>query len=170
MILATLPLVLMAAGPMEDASQDRYRPSGDQERVDRSISDIPIEANFEAVRGRLECIAGCNEGDEAEWQDGQGTRYHFWGGPGDLWVVIKRVDAADFAGPIPALEIGAARERSEVLAAAKNFIPGAEFQCTDPEPGISEECQAFLDPGWVTIRFDASGRLIEVRLDGYHFT
>ena len=83
----------------------------------------------------------------------------------------NRSRPCEFEGhPIPALGIGSARRRDQVLAAVRRFLPEADFECGEGGEDQTETCNATLDPGWVTIKFDASGSLIEVRLDGYHFT
>lgn len=151
-----------------------YVASPHQARVDLSFSDISIDAPFAEVRSRLKEIRvdGCEEGGECAWRDADGVRHYFFGdSPDSLHVVVKWVQACEFEGhPIPALGIGSARRRDQVLAAVRRFLPEADFECGEGGEDQTETCNATLDPGWVTIKFDASGSLIEVRLDGYHFT
>ena len=142
--------------------------------MDRSFSDIPILTPLDQVRSRLTEIPfdGCEEHGECEWRDADGVRHYLWADePFAYFVVVKSIHADDFAGrAIPALGIGLARRRSQVVAAARKFVPEADFDCFHPEDDGTEVCQATLRPGWATIRFDASGSLSEVKLDGYHFT
>ncbi len=161
----------VAAVSVDDAG---YLPSPQQQRVDRSFSDIPIDAPLDELQDRLSMIIEneCEQWGECEWRDAHGVRYYFYGdGPDNLGVVVKSIDAADYtARAIPALGIGVARERDQVLAAARKFVPDADFECGESGDDSIEVCNATLDPGWLTIRFDASGSLIGVQLDGYHFT
>jgi hypothetical protein len=168
-------IFLMLAG-CEEAKEPAYSPSLQQQRVDRSFSDIPIDTPFSQARGQLTEIrsGGCEGWKECEWRDRQGVRYYFWGDPEAYGVVVKTIWVADFAGrPIQALGIGPARKRDQVLAAAKEFEPDATWECMELEdnnPGPGEACTAFLGPGWATVAFDQHGSLTEVRIDGYHFT
>ena len=145
-----------------------YEASPEQERIDRSFSDMPIQTPLAEVRDRLTEIPfdGCEDPGECDWRDPEGVRHYFFDG----LLVVKHIDAADFAErPILALEIGSARERNEVLQAARRFVPEAYFDCFDSGDD-TESCQAYFRPGWLTIRFDARGLLTQVKLDGYHFT
>ena len=147
-----------------------YEASPDQARVDRSFSDMPIETPFAEVQTRLTEIPidRCKEWGECFWRDANGVQHYFF----DELLVVKRVDARDFSErPIPALWIAGARGREEVLAAARRFLPGTEFECSEEgEEDGDEHCGAMLSPGWVSIRFDGNGQLTNVQLDGYHFT
>ena len=149
-------------------NEGEYEASAQQERADRSFSDILILTPLDRVRSRLTEIRvdGCEEWGECQWRDAEGVRHYFWTDePFAHFVVVKSVHADEFAGrSIPALGIGMARRRAEVLENARRFLPDADFECSD------DGCQAYLEPGWVTISFDASGVLTEVKLDGYHFT
>jgi len=174
-MIALLPFLVAAAAQTATVDVDEYSPSPLQTRVDRSFSAIPIASPFSLVRPRLTevQIQGCEKNGECEWRDRDGVRYYFWGDPESLGVVVKDVWAGDFKNRrIPAMEIGLARRRGAVMAAARHFAPEATFECSRlAEPWLGEEsCEAFLRPGWVTIVFDKSGNLTEVRLDGYHFT
>ena len=161
----------VAAVSVDDAE---YLPSPQQQRVDQSFSDIPIDAPLAELKHRLSMIVEneCEQREECEWRDAQGVRYYFFGdGPDNLGVAVKSIDAADYpARAIPALGIGVARERDEVLTAARKFVPDANFECGELDDDSIEVCNATLEPGWLTIRFDASGSLMRVQLDGYHFT
>lgn len=149
-----------------------YRPSPLQLRVDRSFSITPIDTPLIAARLRLteQRTGTCT--DECEWVDRDKVRYLFWGDtPNRQFLVAKTIRAADFLWkPIPALGIGQARDRALVMNAVQRFAPRAEFDCLEPSgtdtPGIS--CSASIDPGWVTVDFDVDGKLVQVRLDGYH--
>jgi hypothetical protein len=145
-----------------------------QEKVERSFSDIRIETYLEAVKSRLtEIVEGeCPKWGECEWRDADGVRYNFWADePSEYYVTDKSVRADEFAGrAIRALGIGTARDRQQVLAAARTFLAGAELTCDWSDYVPQEVCQAFLGPGNVTIIFDASGRLSEVDFTAYHYT
>ena len=151
-----------------------YEASPAQARVDRSFSDILIMTLLDQVRTHLTEIPfdGCQEYGECAWRDAEGVRHYLWRDePFAYFVVVKSIHANEFEGrSVPALGIGLARQRSEVMAAARKFVPEADFECAQFAEDSSEVCNATLRPGWVTIRFDASGSLTEVRLDGYHFT
>jgi hypothetical protein len=152
-----------------------YDASPQQERVDRSFSDILIITPLDQIRSRLTEIRvdGCDEDGECEWQDSEGVRYYLWADePFAYFVVDKRVFAGEFEGrPISALGIGLARKRGEVLRAARRFAPDATFECHEwREDSHWETCQAFLDPGNVSIDFDRQGTLVEVHFTGYHYT
>ena len=109
---------------------------------------------------------------ECDWRDADGVRHSFWAdAPLADFVVVKSIHADEFgARAIPALGIGVARQRDLVMAAARSFVPEADFECVQFEEDRTAACSATLHPGWVTIRFDASGSLTEIRLDGYQFT
>jgi hypothetical protein len=173
-------LLLAGCGAGADESLDYfpnvgvYEASTAQARVDRSFSDILIITPLDQVRSRLTEIPfdGCEEHGECAWRDAEGVRHYLWADePFAYFVVVKSIHADEFEGrPVPALRIGLARRRSEVMAAARKFVPEADFECSKFAEDGTEVCNATLHPGWVTIRFNASGSLTEVRLDGYHFT
>ena len=169
-----LACALLLAGGVRAEDDGAYRPSPDQQRVDRSFSDIPLRTPLDQLRSRLTEIPldECQQLGECEWRDGGGVSYYLWADePSAYFVVVKSLRADDFAGrPIRALGIGAARTRDEVLEAARSFRPGADFDCTTWGGEGGETCSATLDPGWVTISFSRSGRLLDLRIDAYHFT
>jgi hypothetical protein len=152
-----------------------YEASPAQARVDRSFSDILIITPLDQLGSRLTEIRvnGCEELGECHWRDAGGVRYGFWADePFAYFVVDKWVKADEFEGrPISALGVGQARERREVLRAARRFVPEATFECHAwREESQWETCQAFLSPGHVTIEFDKQGALVQVHLSGYHYT
>jgi hypothetical protein len=172
MIGALLLLTAIAAGSVDT---DGYKPSPAQQRVDRSFSDILIVTPLDKVRSRLTEIRvdGCEEYGECEWRDADGVRYFLWADePFAYFVVDKWVQADEFERrPIPALEIGLARERGEVLRAARRFVRDIPFECHELKLAKQwETCLAFLDPGNVSLEFDRQGALVTVHLSGYHFT
>ena len=149
--------------------------SPQQQRVDRSFSDILIRTRLDEIRSRLTAISidSCEEQGECDWRDAEGVRYYLWADePFAYFVVDKRVQADEFEGrPIAALGIGLARQRDEVLRAARGFVPAATFKCHElREASRWETCQAFLNPGNVFVEFDKQGALVEVHLSGYHYT
>lgn len=170
---AALVAFLLATGA-GFSDEGSYEPSAAQSKVDDSISTTRIYTPLADVADRLTMIVqdDCDKWGECQWQDADGVRYYFWGdGPDDLHVVAKTVRADEFEGrSISALGIGSARGRDRVLAAARSFVPGADFECGKLDDDDTDLCNVTLHPGWVTIRFDASGSLTEVQLDGYHYT
>ena len=167
--IATTAMVMAALGACAGRSDlASYRPTVLQNKVDRSFSTIPIETPLEEARPMLAKIVenGCDANAECDWQDRQGVRHYFWGErPDRLVLVVKSVKASEFEKrSIPALGIGAERQRFPVLRAIRAFAPDLSLECD------KSRCQTSLKPGWVTVTFDNAGLLTEVRLDGYHFT
>ncbi len=110
-----------------------YMPTSAQERVDRSFSDIPIEARFDAIQANLTEVRDgvCEQEGVCQWRGPDGVLYYFGAdAPEQSYVTVKTVRAEDFhKRQIPALGIGLSREKAAVLAAAENFIPDADFKC-----------------------------------------
>ena len=149
-----------------------YEASPEQLRADQSFSEFLIETTRQDIESQLTQIVenGCAEYIECDWADAMGVRHYFVGVREDEHLlVVKSVHADEFEGrPIPALGIGMARSRDEVLANVRDFLPTVAFVCT--ADGASEQCdERVLRPGWLRIWFE-DGQLKEVRLDGYHFT
>lgn len=174
LLIALTSTIAASAAP----GQTGYRPSPLQLRVDRSFSSIEIGTSLTKARSRLkeERIGACHEGDGCDWLDRNKVRHWFWGdSPFDLWVVVKQVKATDFTGrPIPALGIGMVRSKAQVIAAARKFDRKLAIDCgKELQTGkmkLRSSCSATLNPGWISIDFDARGQLVEVRFDGYQFT
>lgn len=167
------------SAPEANASCDgrvEYCPNADQRRIDASFSAIPIDSYLSGARAALTRLGaeGCDPSEGCEWRDRNGVRHFMWGdSEADLRVVIKTVEAADFAGrDIAALGIGTARQQADVIAAVGRFLPGVAIDC-DPARVSGNvgpvECGATLNPGWIQIGFDNDGTLLRVRFDGYQF-
>lgn len=189
---ATLPTTADTAGAFADTARApdptasvtsatcdgdvEYCPSGAQLRVDRSFSDYPIDSRAADAGSGLRPIDDepCIPDEGCERRDAAGVRHFLYGdGADDLRVMIKTVEASEFEGrPIGALDIGTARDQSEVMARVRRFLPDVAFDC-DPSLVSGNvgpvECGATLNPGWVEIGFDHDGRLLRVRFDGYQF-
>ena len=60
------------------------------------------------------------------------------------------------------------RSLDEVVERVRSFLPEAEIDCEDFADGTAS-CGATLGEGWISIIFDNSRRLTEVRIDAYHF-
>ena len=157
----------------------QYCPSAAQLRTDKSFSPFPLDSLLRAAKGQLAPMADdCDPSDGCDWRDTNGVRHFLWGdddgdGQDELRVVIKTIEASAFAGrPIPALGIGHARKKAEVLANVRHFLGDLEIDC-DPAHVSGNvgpvECGATLNPGWIQVGFDEDGNLLRVRFDGYQF-
>lgn len=158
-------------------------PSLVQLRVDRSFSvfgineTVGIYDGSEVVFGSDVIAAGgftelrdgsCENWNECYLRDTNGVQHSLFGTPDDLYVVTKAVHARDFVGrPIPALGIGTARNREDVIANVRRFVAPVELDCHNP-PNVVD-CHAHLSPGWIEITFDIDGQFIETNFAGYHF-
>ncbi|TIX50302.1 hypothetical protein [Alteraurantiacibacter aquimixticola] len=153
-------------------SAGEYEPSPAQLAADQSFSSILIETPLVDVQDQLQELRenGCERYRECDWQDRNKVRYYFWGGPGELRLVAKHVDAQDFVGrSIPALGIGTARTREDVLDRVHAFIPGSQWRC-EAHLGTCFEATGKLKPGWVRLSWNDDDTLASVELHGYHFT
>jgi hypothetical protein len=143
--------------------------AGLETRIDNSFSPIPINTPLTTVRAKLteEKVIGCDRFDDCDWIDASHVRHYFFGTqPGAGKLVIKRIMIAEFGGgPIPALGIGVARRRKDVLKAVTKFAPELKLDCIGPQDKLS--CQARLSPGLVAVEFDRGGLLAGVRFEGY---
>lgn len=143
-------------------------------RIDHSFSDIAVNTPLAQVRARLteEHAKGCQKFDDCDWIDGQHVRHYFFGiKPGSGRLVIKKIEIAEFGpGAIPALGIGTARKRKDVLKAASAFAPGLKLDCLSlpiSKTVRRPSCQAHLNPGLIAVDFDEQDQLVEVRFEGY---
>lgn len=186
-MIGLLPLLMMAANA-EDAtpfaeSTGIGRPtaveeihidviSPEQERFDLSMSPLPIDTRFVDIEHLLSKIVedDCEEWGECEWRNADGVRHYFW----DDRLVLKFVKASEFEGrPISAFGLGMTRERGEVIAKIRQFLPGIDLDCEPAKASGNvgpDECAAFLGPGWFQVGFGSNGQLETIRFDGYHFT
>lgn len=134
--------------------------------AERSFSDISFGTR-EGVPGLTMVIEGqCQEWGECSYADANRVAHYFW--DGELVVKAYTFTEGD-TRPSSVLGIGIARERDEVLARVERFLPEAEIECR-PEPDHGQTCGATLGEGWITLRFDRNGRILQARIDAYHFT
>jgi hypothetical protein len=98
-------------------------------RVDRSFSSVSMgslatpQRSGLSVRRNPMCI---NNPVDCGWSDAMGVR-HIYDPEG---LVLKVALAEDFGDkPIPALQIGTARNQADVIEAARRFDPHLEFDC-----------------------------------------
>ncbi len=151
-----------------------YCASQDQNRVDRSFSRFPIDSGYPTKDSVLieSRVGGCETSGECAWIDDNKVRHYFWAeSPEGLYLVVKSVNAADFAGrPISALGIGMARNKADVVANVRRFLPDVEIDCDHVSGNVGPvECGGTLNPGWFQIGFDLDGNLLTIRFDGYQF-
>jgi hypothetical protein len=143
-------------------------------RIDNSFSPIAINTPLSAVRAKLteEKVIGCDKFDDCDWIDATHVRHYFFGiRPGAGKLVIKRITVSEFgAGAIPALGIGVARKRKDVLKAVSKFAPELKLDCFTPvikAVAAVPRCEGHLSPGLVAVEFDPAGLLVGVRFEGY---
>jgi hypothetical protein len=151
-----------------------YCASPDQIRVDHSFSKFPIDSGHPSKGSVLTevRIGGCEVSGECAWIDDNKVRHYFWAdSPEGLYLVVKMIEASDFAGrPIPALGIGTARKKIDVVANIRSFLPEIEIDCDHVSGNVGPvECGGTLNPGWFQIGFDLEGNLQTIRFDGYQF-
>ena len=147
-----------------------YLPSPDQARIDRSFSMIAIDTPLILARARLKAATSGDCAITCDWIDRDGVRYSFRGETaGRQYLVAKTVRATDYVWKaIPALGIGQARDRALVIAAVQRQVRGLRLDCAATgASGGTETCRADLKPGWITLAFQADGKLIEATLVGY---
>ena len=171
MSTAKVSLVALVAASLwsasGSASSQSARPGAELlDAAERSFSDIPFGAP-EATPG-LTIIDRdqCDRWGECSYRDADGVEHYFWEGE----LVVKTIQTADVGnGQIDALGIGSARSLDVVLGRVERFLPGAKIECQDMGDG-NRNCGATLGEGWISLKFDDSRRLTEVRIDAYHFT
>lgn len=145
-------------------------------RASLSFSPLAIDSALADASGlhRLD-ERGCVACEECDYADARGVRHYFF----NARLVVKSVRADEFEGRnIGALGIGSARARTDVLRRVRAFLPVVEIDCTDgrnaegatnPATATASECGAMVGRGWFRVWFDAQDKLLEARLDGYHF-
>lgn len=133
---------------------------------ERSFSPIPFGAS-EPAPGLTRIIRdNCERWGECSYYDAERVEHYFWEGE----LVVKSVRVAEVGvKPIDALGIGTARSLDEVVERVRTFLPEAEIECESVADGTST-CGATLGEGWISVIFDDSRRLTEVRIDARHFT
>ncbi|MGB3165696.1 MAG: hypothetical protein WBA68_02855 [Alteraurantiacibacter sp.] len=170
MRLWPLAVLALLAGCSSEPEETEPELSDLYQRVDASFSDIVIDTPFDSVADTLEQSVRdeCEQWGECDWRDADGVDHYVFGSTkSDRTVVLKGIAARNFEGrPIPALGIGMARQRDEVLENVETFLDGTGLDCI---PGDAiESCGATIVPGWVTVEFDKDGALRSVRFEGYH--
>ena len=161
--------VLLVGACQKDAADEMPEPpelSETYEKVDWSFSGTAIDTSYAELDLPDDLSAICEEWSDCEWQDDEDVRHAIWGQDTDsLRVVVKSVSARDFEGrPIPALGIGEARRRDEVIEKVEAFLGGAELDCVSGD--AIESCGTEVLPGWITVDFDTEGRLLKAKFDG----
>ena len=114
----------------------------------------------------------CLKWGECAYRDANQVR-HYFGDCCDIdALVVKSVEVANVGDrPIGALGIGDARSMPDVVERVRRFLPEAEVDCRDDLDDVAPyTCGAKLGEGWIQLFFDSSQRLLEVRIDAYHFT
>lgn len=133
--------------------------------AERSFSDIPFGAPESTPGLTIIDREQCGRWGECSYRDADRVEHYFLGE-----LVVKTLRTADVGdGPIKALGIGDARSLDAVMDKVRRFLPEAEIDCQEGDGG-ARNCGATLGEGWISLRFDTSNRLIEVRIDAYHFT
>lgn len=133
---------------------------------DWSFSAIPLGASEPAPGLTLIARNNCEAWGECSYHDANRVEHYFWEGE----LVVKRVHVAEVGDRhVDALGIGTVRSLDEVVERVGIFLPEAEIGCEDFADGTAT-CGATLGEGWISLFFDNSRRLTEVRIDAYHFT
>ncbi len=174
---ATMLVLFMAIASLSSCTSFDNRSLSPRDRADLSFSAIPMGTmrTPESLGLREIRVGRCQEADECDWIDANTIRHYFWE---DDELVVKSAHASDFGdNPIPALGVGRARSRTEVLTQIRSFLPEIEVECADatelgaPRDGPGETlCGGTLGEGWFRVWFDAHGILTEIRFDSYQFT
>lgn len=134
--------------------------------AERSFSDIPFGAPETSPGLTLIARDDCKVWGECDYQDADRVVHYFWEGE----LVVKSVEIAGAGDQqVEALDIGTARSLDDVMERVRGFLPEAEIDCQEFEDG-TRNCGATLGEGWISLIFDSSRRLTEVRIDAYHFT
>lgn len=178
--IATLCVTAIALTTTASA-QEQSDPQGQAllKKVSDSFSALPFESDLMAVRSQLKgpVSANCAQDESCSFPDTKGTQHVFWGDDENapLLLVVKRALAADFKNKaIPALNIGTARSRADVLKNVRAFLPETKVTCLEAKQagegdGIAS-CGASMGDGWIKILFNSDNQLIEARVDAYQFT
>ena len=170
MIAAPVAALLLAlSGASAQAGETIADPF---DRADASFSRYPLNlpSTPQAI-GRLTNgdVCGDKEGIDCEWEDDNGVHHIF---AGDT-LAIKTVDVAALGKrDIAALNIGAARNRGEVLAKVRAFLPEIAIDCLEPGKagegdGIASCGGSFDNGGWIKLLFGPDNRLTSARIDAF---
>lgn len=133
--------------------------------AERSFSAVPFGAT-EPQSSLTKIVRNdCEEWGECTYGDAASVEHYFWDGE----LVVKMVTPAAVGdAEISALGIGRARSMDEVVERVRRFLPEAELDCR--ADGDSTVCHATLGEGWITLWFDDARRLVQAKIDAYHFT
>jgi hypothetical protein len=134
--------------------------------AERSFSSVPFGAP-EGTSGLTPIRRDeCEPWGDCGYRDEDLVGHFFFDGE----LVVKAVDLGEVGDrSIEALGIGTARLLDEVIDRVRNFLPEARVGCETSSDG-DHYCHATLGEGWITLVFDGSGHLTDVRIDAYHFT
>lgn len=133
---------------------------------ERSFSAIPFGASEPAPGLTRTARESCEVWGECSYYDAERVEHYFWDGE----LVVKSVHVAEVGvRHIDALGIGTARSLDEVVERVRTFLPETEIDCEGFADG-AVTCGATLGEGWISISFDNTRRLTEVRIDARHFT
>lgn len=162
-------LLLLASGGVAHAGETIADPF---DRADASFSRYPLglPSTPQAI-GRLTNgdVCGDDEAVACEWEDEAGVHHIF---AGDT-LAIKTVDVAALGKrDIAALNIGAARTRSDVLMKVRAFLPELAIDCLEPGKagegaGIASCGGSFENGGWIKLLFGPDSRLTSARIDAF---
>lgn len=134
--------------------------------AERSFSDIPFGTQ-EGVPGLTMVVGGqCEEWADCSYIDANEVGHAFW--EGEL-VVKTFLFPKDNDQSTAVLGIGTARDMDDVVARVRRFLPEAGLE-RRPDADRGHTCGATQGEGWITLRFDRSGRIRLARIDAYHFT
>ena len=134
--------------------------------AERSFSDIPFGAPESTPGLTIIDREHCERWGECSYRDVNRVEHYFREGE----LVVKTIQTAHIGdAPIDALGIGSARALDAVIGRVMSFMPEAKIDCQDIDDG-HRNCGATLGEGWISLKFDSSHRLTEVRIDAYHFT
>lgn len=169
LIPAMCAALAAAGGALAHGERGQERTGADLLRAaERSFSATP----FGAVEAPPDLVlvdpAQCETWGECYYRDADGVGHLFHGGE----LVVKWVEVAEVGDrPIAALGIGTARTMDAVLENVRRVLPEAEIACVRALFDLAgRDCSALLGEGWITLRFDGDGRLVEARVDALDFT
>ena len=141
-------------------------------RADSSFSPVPLNqpADPQAI-GRLTNGDVCNDDDgiPCEWQDDAAVVHVFAGNV--LAIKLMELSVAD-GRDFGALGIGSARNRGDVLANVRAFLPEISIDCLAPGQAGDGEAIAscggsFENGGWIKLLFGPDNRLTSARNDAF---
>lgn len=143
-------------------------------RADRSFSRFALNSAFDPVEAGLRLAQPqCMEKDfSCEWRDSDGVGHIF----GGKRLAIKLMLVAGREGEaIPALSIGKARGRRDLLRRIADFLPELSVTCKSPDeageaPDLSSCSASFENGGWIELLFDDDDQLVLARIDAFQIS